>query len=250
MRGAHEKGGVEGQIGWFRRNHLVPVPEVDSFDQLNAMVDAWDEADDNRRIGSRAHTIGEMFAIEQPRLTPLPDEPFETGTWLGPRVDRYSQVTIRTNRYSVPVRLVGRQVRVHLHASGDILVTYALLGLVLLAVRHVEPVTAVRAAACIVVLGVTLVPDESAAVAAGLQTTEALRGGFGDVVLEHLRSLPSMLGGLAVQGPLAFAAFLVGLAAGKQRMLTAVGTRLDLLRRCERLDWPAPPCSRSVGGRT
>jgi hypothetical protein len=27
--GAHEKGGVEGQIGWFRRNHLVPVPHVD-----------------------------------------------------------------------------------------------------------------------------------------------------------------------------------------------------------------------------
>ena len=23
--GAHEKGGVEGQVGWFRRNHLVPV---------------------------------------------------------------------------------------------------------------------------------------------------------------------------------------------------------------------------------
>ena len=58
-----------------------------------------------------------MFAIEQPQLTPLPDEPFETGTWLGPRVDRYSQVAVRTNRYSVPVRLVGRQVRVHRHAS-------------------------------------------------------------------------------------------------------------------------------------
>jgi hypothetical protein len=117
LQGAHEKGGVEGQIGWFRRNHLVPVPEVDSFEQLNAMVDAWDTADDARRIGTRAHTIGEMFAIEQPALLPLPDEPFETGTWLGPRVDRYSQITIRTNRYSVPVRLVGRHVRVHLHAS-------------------------------------------------------------------------------------------------------------------------------------
>jgi hypothetical protein len=26
--GAHEKGGVEGQIGWFRRNRLVPVPSL------------------------------------------------------------------------------------------------------------------------------------------------------------------------------------------------------------------------------
>jgi hypothetical protein len=117
LQGAHEKGGVEGQIGWFRRNHLVPVPEVDSFEQLNAMVDAWDQADDARRIGSRAHTVGELFAIEQPLLAPLPEEPFETGLWLSPRVDRYSQVTVRTNRYSVPARLVGRQVRVHLHAS-------------------------------------------------------------------------------------------------------------------------------------
>jgi transposase len=63
LQGAHEKGGVEGQIGWFRRNHLVPVPEVESFELLNAMVDAWDVADEARRIGSRAHTVGELFAI-------------------------------------------------------------------------------------------------------------------------------------------------------------------------------------------
>jgi len=36
LQGAHEKGGVEGQIGWFRRNHLVPVPEVDSFEHVVA----------------------------------------------------------------------------------------------------------------------------------------------------------------------------------------------------------------------
>ncbi|GAA0714548.1 transposase [Dactylosporangium roseum] len=117
LTGAHEKGGVEGQIGWFRRNHLVPVPHVDSLEQLNTMVDAWDAADDHRRIGTRPHTIGEHLAVERPLLAPLPDESFETGTWLAPRVDRFSQVTVRTNRYSVPVRLVGRQVRVHLHAS-------------------------------------------------------------------------------------------------------------------------------------
>ena len=117
IEGAHEKGGVEGQIGWFRRNHLVPVPGVPSVEALNAMIDGWDGDDDVRRIGSRARTVGEFFAIERPLLKPLPEEPFETGRWFTPRVDRFGQVTVRTNRYSVPARLIGRRVRVLLHAS-------------------------------------------------------------------------------------------------------------------------------------
>ncbi len=117
IEGAHEKGGVEGQVGWFRRNHLVPVPEVDSIAELNEMTDAADAADDHRRIGSRPRTIGEMFAVEQRLLRPLPDEEFETGRWFSLRVDRYSQVSVRTNKYSVPVRSIGRSVRVLLHAS-------------------------------------------------------------------------------------------------------------------------------------
>jgi transposase len=115
--GAHEKGGVEGDIGWFRRNHLVPIPEVGSLAELNEMIDGWDTADEARRIGSRPRTIGEYFAVEKPLLKPLPDEPFETGLLLTPRVDRYSQITVRTNHYSVPARLIGRKVRVMLHAS-------------------------------------------------------------------------------------------------------------------------------------
>lgn len=117
IEGAHEKGGVEGQVGWFRRNHLVPVPEVDTLDELNAMIEGWDLEDEARRIGTRPRTVGELFAIEAPLLKPLPTERFETGRWFTPRVDRYSQVTVRNNRYSVPVRLIGRRVRVLLHAS-------------------------------------------------------------------------------------------------------------------------------------
>ena len=117
LTGAHEKGGVEGDIGWFRRNHLVPVPEVDTLAELNEMVDRWDAEDDSRRISSRAKTVGEHFAIERPLLVPLPVDRFETGRWFNQRVDRYAQVSVRTNRYSVPTRFIGRNVRILLRAS-------------------------------------------------------------------------------------------------------------------------------------
>ncbi|MFF6787241.1 IS21 family transposase [Streptomyces sp. NPDC012510] len=117
LEGAHEKGGVEGQIGYFRRNHFVPVPEVASLAELNEMVDRWDLQDEGRRIRSRARTVGEYFAVEAPLLKPLPTELFETGRLFTPRVDRYSQIAVQTNRYSVPVRLIGRTVRVMLHAN-------------------------------------------------------------------------------------------------------------------------------------
>lgn len=115
--GAHEKGGVEGEVGRFRRNHLVPVPDVQSLTELNALIDQWDQDDDQRRIGSRARTVGEHFAVEAPLLRPLPEEPFETGRLFTPRVDRFGQVMVRMNQYSVPVRLIGRKVRVLLGAS-------------------------------------------------------------------------------------------------------------------------------------
>ncbi|MFF7389487.1 hypothetical protein ACFZAE_13735 [Streptomyces scabiei] len=71
-------------------------------------IDECDVEDDRRRLGARPRTVGEYFAAEQPLLKPLPPEPFETGHWSNPRVDLYGQVSVRTNRYLVPVRLIGR----------------------------------------------------------------------------------------------------------------------------------------------
>ena len=115
--GAHEKGGVEGEVGRFRRNHLVPVPEVDSLDVLNARIDLADVADDGRRIDSRIRSVGQDFAVEAPLLEPLPDDGFEAGLLLTPRVDRFGRITVRQCHYSVPIRLIGSQVRVFLRAS-------------------------------------------------------------------------------------------------------------------------------------
>jgi transposase len=76
IAGAHEKGGVEGEVGWFRRNRLSPMPVVESLDELNDRIRAWEEADQRRRINDRIRTIGEDFAAEQPFLAPLPRETF------------------------------------------------------------------------------------------------------------------------------------------------------------------------------
>ena len=60
--GAHEKGGVEGEIGRFRRRHLVPVPTVASLAELNELIAIADLLDDDRVITGRPITIGRAFA--------------------------------------------------------------------------------------------------------------------------------------------------------------------------------------------
>jgi hypothetical protein len=116
--GSHEKGGVEGEGGRFRRNHCVPMPAVGTVDELNALLESWDDADDRRRIGNRASSVGDDWAFERALLRPLPVEPFDTALTLTPRVDRYAQVMVRCNQYSVPARFIGHRVRVKLSASA------------------------------------------------------------------------------------------------------------------------------------
>ena len=116
--GSHEKGGVEGEGGRFRRTHCVPMPVVDSIDELNALLAAADDADDKRRIANRANSVGQDWAFEKTLLRPVPGEPFDTALTLTPRVDRYAQVMVRCNQYSVPARFIGHRLRVKLSASA------------------------------------------------------------------------------------------------------------------------------------
>ncbi len=101
ISGAHEKGGVEGEIGRFRRNFLTPVPVVESLAELNRKIRAWDEGEDRRRIGNRISTVGQDFTAERPFLRPVPVEGFDPGLVLTPRVDRSALISVRTARYSV-----------------------------------------------------------------------------------------------------------------------------------------------------
>jgi transposase len=117
IAGAHEKGGVEGEIGRFRRRHLTPVPHAESLAALNEAMAAADDLDDARRIAARVETVGAAAARELQVLRPLPGGVFDVSAPLTCRVDAKARICVRQSYYSVPARLAGRRVEARLGAA-------------------------------------------------------------------------------------------------------------------------------------
>jgi len=106
-REAHEKGLVENLVGYARRNYMVPIPEVDSFRELNDLLRRRCLAEAGRRLRGETETIGELWEQERPDLLPLPVHPYPCCRTVSVRPNRLSMVTFQTNRYSVPVAYAG-----------------------------------------------------------------------------------------------------------------------------------------------
>lgn len=112
----NEKGGVEGEVGYFRRNHLVPILKVATLEELNERLLEACHQDYARRIGERQFTVGQGLALERLHLTPLQSEDFELAEESFCRVDLKGCVQVKTNFYSTPLA-VGTQARVRLLPS-------------------------------------------------------------------------------------------------------------------------------------
>lgn len=108
-----EKGGVEGEVGYFRRNHFVPVPQVATLEELNAKLRDECREDLTRRVGDRERRVGEMMVEERDALLALQPEGFELAEDAFVRVDAKGCVRARNNFYSVPLPALTR-VRVRL----------------------------------------------------------------------------------------------------------------------------------------
>lgn len=118
IAGAHEKGGVEGEIGRFRRRHLTPVPHVGSLAVLNEALAAADRRDDGRLIAARTETVGAAFERDAAMLHPLPPGEFDVSMPLSCRVDAKARICVRQSYYSVPAHLAGRRVLARLGATS------------------------------------------------------------------------------------------------------------------------------------
>lgn len=101
----HEKGGIEGEAGYFRRNHWVPVPQAENLEALNRQLLAGCLLDQQRRIAGRQQTVGQAMVAEQPHLLPVAAERFDLAEVSFPKVDGLGRAKVRTNFYSVPLRV-------------------------------------------------------------------------------------------------------------------------------------------------
>lgn len=102
----HEKGAVENLVGYVRRNALVPVPDVPSWDATGAHLLAWCEAERTR--------LAAGWAPEQAGLRSLPVQPFAAALTRLVPVSRLSWIRVDLNRSAVPCAYVGQTVRVAL----------------------------------------------------------------------------------------------------------------------------------------
>jgi hypothetical protein len=114
---ADRKARVERPFAWVERNFL-PARTFADFDDLNAQALGWCTTVANvkpkRSLGGSPE---QAYALEWPHLRRLPAALPPVYDVLDRVVDLYGFVSVDTNRYSVPERLVGKTVSVYKHCG-------------------------------------------------------------------------------------------------------------------------------------
>jgi hypothetical protein len=112
----HEKGGIEGEAGYFRRNHWVPVPEALDIKALNQQILKACQQDEHRLIAGHEQTVGAALLVERDSLLPVAEEGMDLARTSFTTTNGLGCVKVLTNAYSVPLP-AGTQVQAKTYAS-------------------------------------------------------------------------------------------------------------------------------------
>ncbi len=82
----NDKGKVEGLVGYARRNFMVPIQRVPSWEESNVQLEAQCRKRRERRLRGHAETIGERFERDRAALLPLPIVSYEACEKVSARV--------------------------------------------------------------------------------------------------------------------------------------------------------------------
>ena len=91
----NDKGKVEGLVGYCRRNFLVPKPRFQSFDDLNAHLEACCRKRWAERLRGHGQTIGERLERDRAVLQRLPATAYDACDKRPGRVSSLSLVRYR-----------------------------------------------------------------------------------------------------------------------------------------------------------
>lgn len=121
----NEKGAVESLVGFAKRNFFTPLPDVASFEELNASLWAGCQEYARRTRRSQVLCVSELWEQERTTaLRPLPPVPFDCSRSVEVDASRLSCVPFETNHYSVPVQYAGTR-QLLLRAYVDRVEVYA-----------------------------------------------------------------------------------------------------------------------------
>lgn len=112
VRRPNEKGHVERLLDYARHRCLVPIPTVNSLEELNRQLEAWCRKDLAQTARKQSVPKQVRLIEDQAAFLPIPEQDFEARRVVPGQADSLSLVTFDRNQYSVPTRYAHRHVMI------------------------------------------------------------------------------------------------------------------------------------------
>jgi transposase len=119
IEAGHEKGNVEGKVGYHRRNFLVPVPRFEKLSKFNQDLLKTCDLDAEREHYRKDATIAELYSSDKAVLLALPTVPLDVSKYLRVRTNGYGRFYLASglHEYSVSPQYADSSVMVKLTAD-------------------------------------------------------------------------------------------------------------------------------------
>lgn len=115
----HEKGNIEGKVGYHRRNMLVPIPKFESLMQFNKeLLDRCDE-DSNRDHYRKDTTIAALYDEDKAALLDLPAVPLDVSKYITVKTNGYGRFYLHNglHEYSASPKYANTHILVKITAN-------------------------------------------------------------------------------------------------------------------------------------
>jgi transposase len=115
----HEKGNIEGKVGYHRRNMLVPVPRIASLAEFNKELLKKCETDSEREHYRKDASIEELYSEDKAALLELPSVSFDASNYTTVKTNGYARFYLNNglHEYSVAPKYANSRVLIKITAN-------------------------------------------------------------------------------------------------------------------------------------